>query len=120
MGTQTDYFEKIGYKPEYFIGDRVIGKFNGIPFVGTVGNDRVVSLAGPEIVVHVDLPIKVDKTYKTVIIVKHKDLKRLMSMDDTEPLKLQEAGSIPVKRTNQQKVDDGKSKEKRNAKRKSK
>ena len=103
MGTQTDYFERIGYKPKYFIGDRVIGKFSGIPFIGTVGNDRVIDNTGPQIVVHVDLPIKIDNTYRSVIIVKHKDLKRLTSMDDTEPLKLPKAGSIPAKRTNTRK-----------------
>lgn len=101
MGTQTDYFEKIGYKPKYFLGDRVIGKFNGIPFVGTVGNDRVIDNTGPQITMHLDLPIKVDNIYTSFIIVKHKDIKRLSSLEDTEPLKLKEAGSIPAKRTKQ-------------------
>jgi len=101
MGTQTDYFEKIGYKPKYFLGDRVIGKFNGIPFVGTVGNDRVIDNTGPQIIIHVDLPIKIDEVFKSVIIVKHKDIRRLQSLEDTEPLKLKEAGSIPAKRTKQ-------------------
>ena len=81
MANQTDYFNRIGYKPEYFIGDRVYGKFNGIPFVGTVGNDRVISLAGPEITVHLDLPIKVDTVVKQFIIVKHKDIKRLKTIE---------------------------------------
>ena len=101
MGTQTDYFEKIGYKPKYFLGDRVIGKFNGIPFVGTVGNDRVIDNTGPQITMHLVLPIKVDNIYTSFIIVKHKDIKRLSSLEDTEPLKLKEAGSIPAKRTKQ-------------------
>ena len=109
MGTQTDYFEKIGYKPKYFIGDRVIGKFNSIPFVGTVGNDRVISLAGPEITIHLDLPIKIDKEYKSLIIAKHKDVRRLPEFafeaerSKQEPLKLKDAGSTPVKRTKQRK-----------------
>jgi hypothetical protein len=77
MGTQTDYFNKIGYKPKYFIGDRVFGHYNKIPFVGTVGNDRVVSLAGPEITIHLDLPIKIKDTVLNFIIVKHKDIKPL-------------------------------------------
>jgi hypothetical protein len=77
MGTQTDYFNKIGYKPEYFIGDRVFGHYNTIPFVGTVGNDRVVSLAGPEITIHLDLPIKIKDAVLNFIIVKHKDIKPL-------------------------------------------
>ena len=78
MGNQTEYFERIGYKPKYFIGDRVYGKFNGVPFIGTVGNDRVVSLAGPEITVHLDLPIKYKDGVKTFIIVKHKDIKQTL------------------------------------------
>jgi hypothetical protein len=41
MGNQTEYFERTGYKPEYHIGDRVFGHYNGIPFAGTVGNDTL-------------------------------------------------------------------------------
>ena len=77
MGSQTDYFERIGYKPTYFLGDRVYGKFNGIPFVGSVGNDRVIGLSGPEITIHLDLPIKLTSGLTSFIIVKHKDIKRL-------------------------------------------
>jgi hypothetical protein len=78
MANVTDYFQAKGYKPEYLIGDRVFGKYNKIPFIGTVGNDRLVSeVTGPEITVHLDLPIKIDKIFKTFIIVKHKDIKRL-------------------------------------------
>jgi hypothetical protein len=57
MGTQTDYFNRIGYKPKYFIGDRVFGHWNKIPFIGTVGNDRLIGLSGPEITIHLDLQI---------------------------------------------------------------
>ena len=99
MTSQTEYFQKIGYKPKYFIGDRVFGHCNNIPFIATVGNDRVISLDGPEITLHLDLPIKVDGQIKNMLIMKHKDIKRLKSMDDEEPLKLPVAGSIPVKRT---------------------
>ena len=76
MGNQTDYFERIGYKPQYHIGDRVFGHWNGIPFVGSVGNDTVINLLeGPRISVHVDLPIKHKDQIYTVIFVKHKDIK---------------------------------------------
>lgn len=78
MASLTDYFEKIGYQPKYFIGDRVFGYWNKIPFIGTVGNDRVVSLAGPEITVHLDLPIKYKDEVKRLIIVKHKDIKQIL------------------------------------------
>lgn len=76
MGNQTDYFNRIGYKPTYHIGDRVIGKWNKIPFVGSVGNDTVISeIEGPRISVHVDLPIKFNDQIHTVIFVKHRDIK---------------------------------------------
>ena len=78
MASLTDYFERIGYKPKYHIGDRVYGKFNSIPFVGTVGNDRVVSLDGPEITIHLDLPMKLTSGLTSFIIVKHKDIKQLL------------------------------------------
>lgn len=76
MGTQTDYFNAKGYQHVYNIGDRVIGKWNKIPFVGTVGNDRLINERdGPEITIHLDLPIKYkDKVYN-FIVVKHKDIK---------------------------------------------
>jgi hypothetical protein len=78
MGNQTDYFERIGYKPKYWIGDRVFGKWNKIPFVGTVGNDTLINnIEGPRISIHLDLPIKLNGTIHNFIIVKHKDIKPL-------------------------------------------
>ena len=76
MASLAEYFKANRYQAKYDIGDRVIGKWNKIPFVGTVGNDTVISEAeGPRITIHLDLPIKYkDKVY-TVIIVKHKDIK---------------------------------------------
>jgi hypothetical protein len=79
MGTQTDYFNKIGYKPRYFIGDRVFGRWNKIPFIGSVGNDRCIDGVNPEITIHLDLPIKINNTVHNFIIVKHKDVKQLVT-----------------------------------------
>lgn len=80
MASQTDYFNKIGYKPKYHLGDRVIGTWNKIPFVGTVGNDTVISLEeGPRISIHLDLPMKINGSYKSIIIVKHKDIKQILT-----------------------------------------
>lgn len=77
MASLTDYFKSIGYKHVYDLGDRVEGKWNKIPFVGCVGNDRLVSEdRGPEITIHLDLPIKYDGVIHNVIVVKHKDIKR--------------------------------------------
>lgn len=76
MGNQTDYFERVGYRPTYFIGDRVFGKWNRIPFVGTVGNDTMISeLEGPRISIHLDLPIMFQDRVHTIVFVKHKDVK---------------------------------------------
>jgi len=78
MGNQTDYFNRIGYKPKYWIGDRVFGHWNKIPFVGSVGNDTVINeIEGPRITVHLDLPIKFQNSIHNVIVVKHKDIKLL-------------------------------------------
>lgn len=78
MSNLKDYFERDAYQPEYCLGDRVIGKWNKIPFVGSVGNDTVLNhITGPQVSIHLDLPIVVDNSIHRVIIVKHKDIKRL-------------------------------------------
>jgi hypothetical protein len=78
MGRQSDWFIARGYKHTYDLGDRIRGKWNGIPFVGSVGNDRIVNeLNGPEITVHLDLPIKFEDKVHNIIITKHKDVVRL-------------------------------------------
>ena len=81
MGSLTDYFERKAYKPRYFLGDRVFGRWNKIPFIGTVGNDRVINDSGPEVTIHLDLPIALTGNVHTVIIVKHKDIKPLKVYD---------------------------------------
>jgi len=78
MGNQTEYFERTGYKPEYWIGDRVFGHFNGIPFAGTVGNDTIISpVEGPRISIHLDLPIKIDSVWHNNIRATYKQIKGL-------------------------------------------
>jgi hypothetical protein len=77
MASLTDYFAKIGYKHTYEIGDRVEGKWNGIPFVGSVGNDRIVSEdRGPELTIHLDLPIKYEDKIHRILVVPHDNIKR--------------------------------------------
>lgn len=79
MGTTTDYFERIGYRPTWHIGDRVKGRWNSIPFRGTVGNDTMISeTEGPRVSVHVDLPIQYrDKVY-TVIFLRPQELEKFL------------------------------------------
>jgi hypothetical protein len=79
MVSLADYFAANRYKAVYSIGDRVYGKFNKTPFIGSVGNDTVINEEqGPRVSIHLDLPIKVDGEYKSVIIVKHKDIKQIL------------------------------------------
>jgi len=78
MGNQTDYFNNNAYKPKYQIGDKVFGYYKKIPFIGSVGNDRVINLTdGPEITVHLCLPIRIENQIRSIIVVKHKDVKPL-------------------------------------------
>ena len=78
MSNNTEYFNRIGYKPKYDIGDRVFGRWNKIPFIGSVGNDTLVNeIEGPRISIHLDLPIRYKEQTRTVIIVKHKDIQKL-------------------------------------------
>jgi len=77
MGRQSDWFNAVGYKHTYDLGDRIMGLWNGIPFVGSVGNDRLVNdINGPEITVHLDLPIRFEDKIHRIIITKHKDVVR--------------------------------------------
>lgn len=76
MASLQEYFEKNRYKPKYFLGDRVFGYYHKIPFVGTVGNDTVISeIEGPRITILLDLPLMYENKIHNVIIVKHKDIK---------------------------------------------
>lgn len=78
MANLKDYFDTVTYKGVYEMGDRVLGRWNKIPFIGTVGNDTQLNpVDGPYITVHLDLPIKFEEQIKTVIIVKHHEVSRL-------------------------------------------
>ena len=74
--TLAEYFALNRYKAKYHVGDRVIGKYKKIPFVGTVGNDTLISeLEGPRVSVHLDLPLKYDGKFHTILFVKPGDIK---------------------------------------------
>ena len=72
----AEYFEKNRYKPKYDIGDRVFGYYKKVPFMGSVGNDRCIDGVTPEITIHLDLPIRIDKCNFNVILVAHRDIKQ--------------------------------------------
>jgi hypothetical protein len=78
--TLAEYFRENRYKPTFEMGDRVYGKHEGVPFIGTVGNDTEISIEeGPRVSVHLDLPFP--KSKSRILIVKPKTLKRLKSYD---------------------------------------
>ena len=78
MSSLAEYFAKNRYQAQWEIGDRVFGKYNKIPFIGSVGNDTLINeIEGPRVSVHLDLPICIDNIVRTVIIVKPTDIKRL-------------------------------------------
>lgn len=79
MVSLADYFAANRYQAVYSIGDRVYGKFHKTPFIGSVGNDTEISTeAGPQVSIHLDLPIRVDGEYKSYIIVRHKDILQIL------------------------------------------
>ena len=75
MSSLADYFSKNRYEAKYQIGDRVEGKWNKIPFRGTVGNDSCVDGVNPRVSVHLDLPIKFKDEVKNILFVHPKELK---------------------------------------------
>lgn len=78
MSNLSEYFAANRYKPQYEIGDRISGRWNKIPFIGTVGNDTLISeLEGPRISVHLDLPIRYENVTHYTIIVTHSAVKKL-------------------------------------------
>lgn len=86
MASLTEYFEKVGYKAVYIIGDRVRGTWNGIPFAGYLGNDTLRNLdQGPILVITPDLPIVYNGKLHNVILAKHSDIKEFYRVDAQHP-----------------------------------
>ena len=80
--TLAEYFAQNRYQAKYQIGDRVIGEWNKIPFVGTVGNDTLINeIEGPRISIHLDLPVMFDNKLHNVIIVKHRNIRSLTEIN---------------------------------------
>lgn len=99
MGNQTDYFNRIGYRGRYQFGDRVFGHYQKIPFVGSVGNDRKINdTVGPEVTIHLDLPMQTANGVRTVIVVKHRDIKPLTDYDTENTAGLQRKPATNSKR----------------------
>ena len=79
MSNLAEYFSKNRYQGRWEFGDRVFGRWNKIPFIGSVGTDSVVSeLEGPRVTVTLDLPILYQGNRHTVITVKPNAIKKLV------------------------------------------
>lgn len=75
MPSLKEYFDKQTYKSSYKIGDRVKGKWNKIPFVGTVLNDSLTNYEeGQKTSIYLDLPIKYKNEFHVIIFAKNKDI----------------------------------------------
>jgi hypothetical protein len=87
MSNLAEYFAKHRPVPKWTFGERVFGKFNGIPFVGTTGGEGMVNeTEGSLVTVFIDLPIKHNKVWRTTFIkVKPKDIKKISNFDLEEP-----------------------------------
>jgi hypothetical protein len=73
--TLAEYFAENRPKPKFFLGDRVHGKYQGIMFRGSVGNDRMTDEEeGSVVTVHLDLPLRIDDTVLHILVMKQKDL----------------------------------------------
>jgi len=78
MSSLAEYFAEHRPQPKYQFGDRVEGKYQGIPYVGTAYTDNMRSeLEGPMVSIHLDLPMKIGKEWHNYIRVKYKDIKGL-------------------------------------------
>jgi len=82
MNSMAEYFRKNRPQPVWQPGDRVFGRWNKIPFIGTVANDSLVSLSeGVLVSIFPDLPIKYQDKIHNVIKVRQTDIKFLKKID---------------------------------------
>jgi len=87
MASLSEYFEKNRYQPKFEFMARVTGMYGKIRWIGSVGNDTVISdSVGPMLHIHLDLPLKVNGKYTDHLFTKHKGVTRLVSFDE-EPKK---------------------------------
>jgi hypothetical protein len=85
MPSLAEYFEKERPQPIFEFGTRVFGKWNKIPFIGTVYGDGMISEEqGPRLTIHLDLPIKLDDVIHTVIIDTYDKFKGLTELVDPD------------------------------------
>ena len=75
MGNIAEYFARQAYQHRYHMGDRVRGRYQGVPFAGTVMIDnRLNEEDGAFVIVDLDLPIRIDGQVRSMLKVTHADL----------------------------------------------
>jgi hypothetical protein len=78
MPSMSEEFAASRHKPKYEFMARVEGKYKNIPFVGSVGNDTVISdVEGPVFTIHLDLPMKVNGAFISYLRCKQSEIKNL-------------------------------------------
>jgi len=76
MANLTDYFNrKEQPRPKFKYGERVFGRKEKMPFVGTVMRE-IESM----VLIHTDLPVVMEGTICNVLTVKRTDIERLVEM----------------------------------------
>ena len=78
MSNLAEYFAEHRPAPKYQFGDRVEGKYKGIPYVGTAYTDNMRNeQEGSMVNIHLDLPMKIGKEWHNYIRVTYKEIKGL-------------------------------------------
>lgn len=83
MASLTKYFEerdKDKPKPKWVYGDRVSGKVGKVPVIGMVIRENY-DIEEKTVLVHLDLPVKVEGEVKWVLYVPSKGMKQLKVME---------------------------------------
>ena len=76
MASLTDYFERKNEdapKPKFLYGDRVFGRKEKVPFIGTVQRE-----VGALVMIHTDLPLQFEGNTINIVTAKRTDIIRLV------------------------------------------
>lgn len=75
--TQTDYFNnKEQPRTTFKYGDRVFGRVDKMPFIGTVQRE-----IGGIVMIHTDLPVMMEGMISNILTVKKSDITKLTEME---------------------------------------
>jgi hypothetical protein len=81
MISQTEWFLANRYMGPRQLGERVTGVFQGVRWVGSLGNDRVVSeLEGPMVTITLDLPFRVNHQTYNILVIKSQEAHALVQI----------------------------------------